>query len=707
MNNKLKSLSKLDVKNILLFAAVFISVIYLLIFTCYAVLAALGSGLTMDSYAANGTFQLYNPLRRLLEGDVLARDFPFFHGVGVPVLHFPLFYILGHNLFAVEVAKLLMSPLLFIVSSLFIFWTYFKDIKKALFATSIFTVISLLCIDAVWAGNSLLGLRTTLPFVAAAFMLWHPSWHIAIGNSRRSINLYWPILYILMGLSVACGTEQGLAFILAYTLIRGFHYIRSAQPVKKRVVAFFVEILGILLATYAVLSIMTLGHAYEALYYALVEVSSDQGWYFGTPPNSFLYRNTLDQLFTTRMLFYMLPIIIGGIAAYIISAKKNLLSKKESFVFSTLLLYGVVVFAVSATGYWAPGAQLIPLERAAGFILVAILTRTVYVFIQKSSTHHAKDKRISILGFSLLVGSVVVLGYGAVTFLQRIDWMPLGHIITESRKARHSTDDSEYVSAAWKKRLEAFTPYIEEGASVWSTYTSVYDSTHHQKNGSSGGEDYIIHALGPTRRDRYVRDFIEQKPDYVITLNPSYFIYEEWLWTRHWSFYKELQDKYTIVTTNDSHILWKRQAETTTQKQTNNPEYHIQKDTNGDYVINARATNDMRVFEVSVIYSAKSILPMTSKLPRYLLELSGSSTQKYPVSLPPYSTKWKFPVVLAPNDSSVRISPKVYSIVPGVSLEVNGVSYHEVTPQQDNLYMYYSNFCLHNSAMCKNGLPNR
>ena len=191
---------------------------------------------------------------------------------------------------------------------------------------------------------------------------------------------------------------------------------------------------------------------------------------------------------------------------------------------------------------------------------------------------------------------------------------------------------------SWKKRLESFDPYIEKGASVWSTYTSVYDSTRHQKNGSSGGEDYIIHALGPTRRDRYTQDFITQKPNYAITLSPSYFIYEEWLWTRHWSFYKELQDNYTIIATNDSHVLWKRRAGTVVQKKTSHPKHRIQKDTNGDYVITAGAANNIRVFEVSVRYNAKSMPPMTAKLPRYLLELSGSSLQKYPVSLPPYNT---------------------------------------------------------------------
>ena len=127
---------------------------------------------------------------------------------------------------------------------------------------------------------------------------------------------------------------------------------------------------------------------------------------------------------------------------------------------------------------------------------------------------------------------------------------------------------------------------------------------------------------------------------------------------------------------------------------------HIQKDANGDYVITAGAANNIRVFEVSVRYSARSVLPMTAKLPRYLLELSGSSLQKHPVSLPQYDTSWSFPVALAPNDSSIRISPKVYSLIPGASLEIQDVSYREVTAQ-NNLYIYQSNFCLHNANKCE------
>ena len=504
-----------------------------------------------------------------------------------------------------------------------------------------------------------------------------------------------------MGLSVACGTEQGLAFILAYVIIKAIRYIRSKETTKKKIMMFFGELFGVAITTYAILSIMTLGHAHDALRYALIEVPKDQGWYFGAPPNSFLQLNTLDQLVTKRMLLYMLPVMIGGVVAYIISIKKKILSKKEFSTFSILLLYGIIVFAVSITGYWAPGAQLIPLERASGSILVMVLIYAADKIIRTKKTNvNAINKKISFIAFGLLLGCIVAIGYNTAIFLQKISWMPVKHIVTESRKARHSTDDSEYVSVAWKKRLEAFAPYIKNGASIWSTYTSVYDSTHKQKNGSSGGEDYIIHALGPDRRDKYTKDFIEQKPDYVITLNPSYFVYEEWLWSRHWQFYKELLNNYTVIATNDSHVLWKRQSDSANQKTTIHPERRVQKSSNGDYVINADTGNNIRVFEISVRYKAKSILPMTSKLPRYLLEISGSSLQEYPISLPPYSTSWSFPIALGPNDSSVRISPKAYSLIPGVSFEIQDISYREMPVKEDNLYIYKSNFCLHNADKC-------
>src|SRR3990170_243615 len=79
-----------------------LSISFLLLFFLFVVITALQHSYTMDTYAANGTFQLYNPLTRLAQGEVPGHNFPFFHGVGVLFLHLPLFTALGENVFAAE-----------------------------------------------------------------------------------------------------------------------------------------------------------------------------------------------------------------------------------------------------------------------------------------------------------------------------------------------------------------------------------------------------------------------------------------------------------------------------------------------------------------------------------------------------------------------------------------------------------------------------
>lgn len=667
-----------------------LSISYLLLMILYVVLASLGNGLNMDTYAANGTFQLYNPMRRLLHGQIIAKDFPFFHGVGVPLFHFPAFYILGHNIFAAEVVKWLVSPLAFLLSSLVIFWAYFRDIKKSIIATSILAIISLYCIDIIWPGNSLVGFRTTFPFVAGAFMLWRPSWSIKLKNGKQ-FQLYWPILYILFGLAIACGTEQGLAVALSYVVVKLITYIRSKKSIKKWLPYLLLEILYLSVVVYSVLSLLTLGHAHDALQYALVDIAKDQGWYFGAPPNSILNWNTLSQLFDTRML-YMIPILLGGLLSFIVGIKRKMLSKNELFVFSVLILYGFIVFFVSITGYWAPSTQLIPLERAAGIILVAILVKAVTANRKKLMTDH---RALFVGQLCVLCLIIFVLCFHVFTTWQKISWMPIRFILTNTKLARHASDE-DYISRSWQGRLASFKPYIKDGSTIWSTYTGLYDSTRGQLNGSTGGEDYIIHALGPDRRDRYTRDFIKQKPDYAITLKPSYFIFEEWLWSRHWPFYKELQTNYKIIAENDSHILWERQ-ERNGHASTEKSSHTIPKVASDAYRVNLSESDRIRLYEITVTYKAKAAIPFSSKIPRYLMELSGSSLQKYPASLPQYETTWQFPVTLAPSDSFIELNPKIYGLMPGASIDISNITYKELSISKENLYMYYNNSCSPNN----------
>ena len=112
-----------------------------------------------------------------------------------------------------------------------------------------------------------------------------------------------------------------------------------------------------------------------------------------------------------------------------------------------------------------------------------------------------------------------------------------------------------------------------------------------------------------------------------------------------------------------------------------------------------RASKSARLLQGlgQVTYKAKAAIPFSSKIPRYLMELSGSSLQEYPASLPQYETTWQFPVTLAPNDSFIELKPKIYGLMPGASIDISNITYKELSISKENLYMYYNNSCSPNN----------
>lgn len=667
---------------------IFLASIYLIFTIAYFILAGLSNGLNMDTYAADGTFQLYNPMRRLLAGEVIGKDFPFFHGVGVPLLHFPVFYLLGHNVFAADATKWLISPLVFLITSFVFFWSFFRKVGHSLIATAILTIIAIVCIDVVWPGNSLLGIRTTFPIIVAAFMLWHPSWTVRIG--QRSLGLYYPLVSLLLALAVACGTEQGLAAIIAYLIIETIRAIRSATPLKQGWWRIALKALGVIIATYIVLSILTLGHASDALRYALIDIPKDQGWYFGAPPNGYLAWNTLWYIFDKPVLIYMWPIIALGTIAWIIGHKLKVVSTYETYAFSFLTIYGIVVFFASALGYWAPNAQLVPLTRAFGAILVAITIRFILHYVYTVWPKGAKRRIHKYLPFILYAILFAGLSWYSILAYLQVRPFQVVEVLKTVKLARHAPDGT-YASLSWKQRIKDFEPYIPKNATIWSTYTGLYDSMRGQINASTGGEDYIIHALGPERRKQYSDDFIKQKPDYAITLRPAYFPYEEWLWDRHWDFYDQLFENYSVIKDNGSHILWKRNDTMTIVNHEKHSSFDRQAD--GSYKLTVEPSNSVRLYEATVSYDISKMLPMSDKVSRYLLSFGAPSVQHLDISLPSYEHQWTFPVVIKPGQTEVSLSPHTHGLVYGKGLSVNNIKYREISLSHGNTYPFYDDQC--------------
>lgn len=265
-----------------------------------AVVLALNNALYFDGPAQDGAFQLLNPLRRLAAGQVIGRDFNFFHGVGVPFLHLPLYLIFGQGLFAEELSRWLMSPLLFIVATFAVFYAWRRRFVLALGVSAAITAISLVIIPSlVLPITSILGVRSIMPVFLLAVILCQKrlSRPVVKQQSKGPLALTWYELSIgvMLALSLLCGTEFGLAAILAYIIARLAYPTQKGEAMKLRVLSLVrtgvsAGVVGLLLLT-----ILTRGNPIEPLKYALIDIPSDQFWYFGVPPNTFVYSGNFFQ----------------------------------------------------------------------------------------------------------------------------------------------------------------------------------------------------------------------------------------------------------------------------------------------------------------------------------------------------------------------------------------------------------------------------
>lgn len=676
-----------------------------------SVLLALEHATQFDGFATNGAFQLYNPLRRLADGQTVGIDFPFFHGVGVPALHYPVFVALGGNLFASEMARWLLSPFLFALTGYIFFRVLLGNWQRAVIALALYLAIVIPRVsNIVDPGNSLMGIRTMTPLLIAAALL------APVRKQRRIagyIQANTPLLlaYLLIGIGVALGTEQGLAAAGAFLLVRFVLNSRRLRFGWRLIVQTVVDVGASVASIIIVLSILTFGNAGPALEYALIEVPRDQGWVFGAVPNVTL---TLPAL--KWELLGGATLDIGGevprywltaLAALVllfVASRMRLIGQREIGAFSFLWIYALAVL-VSVLGYLNLADQLAPFGRVSAAIgagLAVSVGLSLIARAEHSSTAaasanpgHPVRRRISrisalVAAAALAVTSFVLAGASIPARVDLREKISARAVISAAWAGPWATD-YESSGPAWRKNLDTLGAYIAEGDTVWSTYSSLYESSRGIFNPAPGGEDYIIHALGAQRRANYQSAFIEETPDVVITMNPVYSYYEEWLWSRYPLFYERLLTAYTLTEVTHSHFLW-LPREGGAQPQDSPVAATVSED--GVIALPANDTTRMRYYEVGVTYTAESgKIPVVNRLPRFYLVPDGAAMGLYGMILPPDETEWTLIVPVAPGSSPVLLSPAIAGIDVGAKLDIRAATYRALNVDVENDRLAEMNAC--------------
>lgn len=603
----------------------------------------LETAIHFDGPPIDGPFQLYNALRRIAAGQRVGVDFQFFHGAGVPYLHLVPFWIFGGGFFASEIARQVVSVVLFALTFVIVFFAWTRD-WTATMRLSIAGVLAaiILRLDAVYLPiNSILGVRSTMPiwFAAALALSVRPIWRSAIAGAA-------------LGAALLLGTEQGMAVLAAFVVAQLIVAVRTRRWRASVAEAVVTTAVGI--ATYAVVLIALGGWAglKGAARYNFQLVPMDQFWYFGGPPNRFMSR--LGQI---ADLPFAIPWIAATACVALLVVTRLWRSPdgaddRRRIGEAVLGVYGAMSMASIL------GVLVIVYLEAAVRIDIIVLLLAVYREADRIPVLRAPNplwrrwrSAAGVISLLLIATTTRFRAMSAATLAPL--HVVVSHVISGDRPG---------LSPAWTDALTTGRRLVDEFEKrehrrpvVWSTYATMLESSEGMFHPSF---DYIIHALGPQNRRAYAAAFSASHPDIVQTIKPSYTYYEEWLEDNDWWLYRNLLRDYQIVGETKWSYFWERRSDSSL------PARRIAEGPLGPGQTTATVgviapADTLSLLQVRMRYHVDNPwrrLPVVGSLPRYVVEISGAANLSA-VSLSPYDSVRTFPVIVdGPSTVGLRFS---------------------------------------------------
>ncbi len=612
----------------------------------------------------DGPFQLYNALRRIAAGQRIGVDFQFFHGAGVPYLHYLPFRLFGGGFFASEIARQVVSVALFAMTFVAVFYAWTRDwlatMRMSLAATLATIVLRL---DAIYLPiNSLLGVRSTMPILFAAALT------LSLSPLRRSL-----IAGVVLGSALLLGTEQGTAVIAAFV---GAQLVLAARNRRWRAIAQETAVtVATGLMTYAMV-VVVLARGFAGLRgaatYNFRLVPMDQFWYFGGPPNRFMSRlGQLGELrFVGPWMFATLLIMVGVLVRLwrtpVAQEDRRRLGEAVLGIYGALSMASVL--GVLVTVYLEPAVRV-------GVILILLaLYREADRLPFVRSTNDLWRQWRGVAGVLVVLMITMYMRFGA---LQTAALGPL-HIIDSHIIA----GDPPSFSPPWRDAIatgqsvvDEFTVREHRRPVVWSTYSTMLEASNGMFHPSF---DYIIHALGPDNRRAYQAAFSATQPDIVQTLKPSYAVYEEWLESNDWPMYRDLLRDYKLVAQTEWSYFWERR-DTPGLAVRAIAAGPVQSDQHRAGLNIVAPPDTLTLLEVRMRYHIVNPwrrVPVIGALPRYVVEISGSSNRNA-VSLAPYETERTFPIMVR-GPSTVGLQFSAIALAGNARLVVDSLEVSEV-----------------------------
>ena len=537
----------------------------------------------VDFVCTNGDYQNYNVLRRVLDGQIPYHDFANYLGMGVLILCAPL--LAFHNTFAgsLFVTHFVAAAAFMLLTALVFYLITGRKLLSALGGLLLPKLLSSrLLMHIPYYGyyvtlyleflakpsNSFRIARMFLTvLLCAAALLWRRAANRkagpGAGGLRTRVNSVrgGACVGFAVGLGVTWSNDFGFACIGSAFLVLLILAIADAVQERlgsrafRRFLGFFPALaLGMLLSAL----IASRGHLGGYLSFTS-DVADWQFWYYGERRQEKIY----SLIHMIRVLHYRTWIHWGVYLAVMLYCLYRLCKRKENdrlilFVFLfTSFVAGQVLYTI---GSGKEGFT----EGVYGFVLLCIgglAVKGLCMLAQRL----CKEKLLHTASTALAAVYILYMAAGTA-----VDWRSCQAVRAGLRETDVWVEQLDgafgYTTAGLEKeRAESKAYALKEmygivgDAPLFSTFATALDDM--KGSFQPTGADYIIHALGDGRFERYVEDLRQNQYPYVQTTSYEWWPWEVWMSHANWEVYRELYANYAPAGNYAYWTLWAWQGE--------------------------------------------------------------------------------------------------------------------------------------------------
>lgn len=540
-------------------------IVLLVVLAGFAAARGLAASQDIGYEIMNGDFQNYNPVRRLLAGQIPFKEFTVYLGAGELYSVSAILLLIGNSFGRSMFATNFLTWFFFEVLILAVCTVVLGRARWARGLTMVlsayfFAVVSGVPVPlasqagslldyAAQNGNSARMMRSAaLPIAVLLLAAGLHRWNGQGRPGERRLLRPDVLVPLLAGALVPWSNDMGAALYIAVALGYGLFLLRLYRTDLRRVLLKTLQFIGVsILGLGAAVILVSWGHPLAWLLQTR-GISSYQAWYYGTAPDGKLYYLTQLQpdLWFGLCLVLALAFAVGIFAC---RSTRSAVLAAGGFALTLGMALWNLLYCILSSNIEGPlgGGQAL---MAA--MVPALAVRGVLLGLQ----------RFPLRAVPKQVGRMLPIACAGVASLAMIGgvWSELS-----TRQAEREAAGLTYVEAlgGWtgdQAEKLATEQSIQAGRTVWSTYASALEAMTGQFQPS--GTDYIIHVMGDRQRLAYLQQFQAGGFDLVETPSPKVSSSERWSRNANWWFYRELyrywQPVGTTFACGGMHLFWER-----------------------------------------------------------------------------------------------------------------------------------------------------